>query len=138
MLCCVWLLAAGAISVLRYQRQQPDTIVTPGMGVKIGALAGVFGFIVHALWTVISFVRLKSLGEVRRMLQEQAEKSLAANPDPKARELVEQFVGWMSTPQGLATLMVLGLMLVAVFFLLFTAAGGALSASIFPRRKNFR
>jgi hypothetical protein len=138
MLCFLWLLAAGAISVVLYQRQTPGTIVTPGMGMKIGALAGGFGFVVHALWTMISFVTLKSSNEFRRLFQEQMDKSLAANPDPKARAMVEQFVGWMSSPQGLATLMVVGMILVAVFFLLFTAAGGALGASIFPRRKDFR
>jgi hypothetical protein len=114
----------------------PGTVVTPGTGMKIGALAGAFGFVVHATWTTVSFVMLKSSNEFRRIFQEQMEKSLSSNPDPKARQLLEQFVGWMSSPVGLATLIVLSLLLVAVLFLLFTAAGGALGAAIFSRRKE--
>lgn len=138
LLCCVWLLAAGAISVSFYQRQVPGTVITPGMGMKLGALSGAFGFIVHAIWTTVSFIALKSSNEFRRIFQEQMEKTLSSNPDPKAKELLDQFVTWMSSPIGLATLIVLSLLLVAVFFLIFTAAGGALGASVFGRRRESR
>jgi hypothetical protein len=79
---------------------------------------------------------LRSSDEFRRVFQAEMEKSLSSAPDPKARQLLEQFVGWMSTPTGLATLIVLSLLLVGVFFVVFTAAGGALGASIFSRRRD--
>ena len=42
--CCLWLLGAGALTVTLYQKQVADTLVTPGMGMKVGALAGVSAF----------------------------------------------------------------------------------------------
>jgi hypothetical protein len=44
----------------------------------------------------------------------------------------------MSTPQGAATLMVMVLVVLAVAFVLFTAAGGALGASMFGKKREFR
>ena len=85
----------------------------------------------------MSFVLLKSSNEFRRVFQEQMEKSLSSNPDPRARQLLEQFVSWMSSPVGLATLIVLSLLLVALFFLLFTAAGGALGGVDFFPAEGF-
>src|SRR5580658_8494432 len=41
--CCLWMLGAGALAVMLYQRQVPGTLITPGMGMRLGALAGVFG-----------------------------------------------------------------------------------------------
>ncbi|MGC2110860.1 MAG: hypothetical protein WA655_15170, partial [Candidatus Korobacteraceae bacterium] len=42
--CCLWMLGAGALAVGLYQKQVPGTTITPGMGMRVGALAGVFGF----------------------------------------------------------------------------------------------
>jgi hypothetical protein len=136
--CCLWLLAAGAFSVLLYQRQVPGTLVTPGMGMKVGALAGVFGFMVNAVVTTISFVTLRSNGDFRRALQEQMDKQLSSNPDPKVREMMQRMLDWIGTPQGMATMMVMVLVMLAVVFVLFSAAGGALGASMFGRRREFR
>jgi hypothetical protein len=44
-------------------------------------------------------------------------------------------VGNLNTPQGLATFFVLILVIMAVAFVIFSAAGGALSASILTRRR---
>jgi hypothetical protein len=105
---------------------------------KIGALAGVFGFVINAVVTTLSFVFVRSNTDFRRALQEQMEKQMAGNSDPKAQEIMQRMVDWMGTPQGAATLIVLVLVVLAVVFVLFTAAGGALGASMFGRRREFR
>jgi len=136
--CCLWMLGAGALSVALYQRRAPGTLVTPGMGMKLGALAGVFGFVINAVVTTLSFVTFRSNSDFRRAMQEQMEKQLASNPDPKVQEMVRQMIEWMATPQGAATLVVLVLIVMAVVFVLFCSAGGALGASMFSRRREFR
>jgi hypothetical protein len=126
------MLGAGVLSVSMYRKRVPGTLITPGMGMKLGALAGVFGFMVNAVMTVLSFVVFRSSSDFRRAMQEQLEKQMASNPDPKAQAMVKHFMDWMSTPQGAATI-VLG-----VVFIVITAAGGALGASMSGRRREFR
>src|SRR5271166_802590 len=136
--CCLWMLGAGALAVALYQRRMPGTLITPGMGMKLGALAGVFGFAINAVVTTVSFVTFRSNSDFRRAMQEQMEKQMASNPDPKVKEMVQSMLAWMATPQGAATLVVLVLIMMAVMFVLFCSAGGALGASMFGRRREFR
>ena len=136
--CCLWMLGAGAISVRLYQRRVPEASVTPGMGMKLGALTGMIAFAVNAAVTVVSFVALRSTGEFRKALDEQMQKQMASNPDPKVQEMVQRMMDWMTTPQGAATLIVLVLVFMAVMFVVFCGAGGAIGASMFGRRREFR
>lgn len=136
--CCLWTLGAGAVAVALYQRRAPEALITPGMGMKLGALAGVFAFVIHAVVSTVSFVAFRSNGEFRRALQEQMDKQIANTSDPKAQEIMRQMFDWINTPQGMATFMVLMLVVLAVVFVVFTAAGGALGASMFGRRREFR
>ena len=136
--CCLWMLGAGAISVKLYQRQMPGTLLTPGMGMRLGALAGLFAFIINAVVTTLSFVMFRSNSDFRRAMQEQMQKQMASTPDPKAQEILQRMMEWMNTPQGAATLIVAVLVIMAVMFVLITAAGGALGASMFGRRREFR
>lgn len=136
--CCLWLLGAGAVSVLLYQRKMPGVTITAGAGMKLGALAGVFAFVINAIVVTTSFVAFHGSGAFSRALQEQMEKSAAANPDPKVQEMVQRMMDWISSPQGMATFLVMVLIIMAVFFVVFTAAGGALGASMFGRRREFR
>jgi uncharacterized membrane protein len=108
------------------------------MGIKLGALAGVFGFMINAVLTVVSFVLFRSSVDFRRAMQEQMQKQMASNPDPKAQEILQHFMDWMSSPQGAATMVVLILLVLGVVFVVITAAGGALGASMSGRKREFR
>jgi hypothetical protein len=134
--CCLWLLGAGALAVWLYQRRVPGILVTPGMGMRIGAVSGGIGYVATTIWSVFRFA--SNSQEFRTALQEQMEKSLAANPDPRAQEIMRQFMGNLNTPQGLATFFVLIMAIMAVVFVIFSAAGGALGASMFARRRDLR
>jgi len=137
--CCLWVLGAGALSVSLYQKRLPGALITPGMGMKLGALTGVFAFVVYAIVSTISFVTLRSTGNFRKVMQEQMQRQMASNPDPKVQAMMEQMLDWISSPQGAATLIVLVLLMMAVMFLVFSAAGGALGASMFRGgRREFR
>ncbi len=136
--CCLWMLGAGVLSVSMYRKRVPGILITPGMGMKLGALAGMFGFMVNAVLTVLSFALFRSSIDFRRAMQEQMEKQMANNPDPKAQAIVQHFMDWMSSPQGAATFVVLILLVLGVVFVVITAAGGALGASMSGRRREFR
>lgn len=136
--CCLWMLGAGALAVSLYRRRVPDTLITPGMGMKIGALTGLFGWLLNAVVTALSFVVGRTSGDMRQIMEEQMKKQLAGSPDPKMQQAVQQIVNWISTPQGMATMIVLVLVFMGVVFLFVTAAGGALGASMSGRRRDFR
>jgi hypothetical protein len=136
--CCLWLLGAGALTVILYQKQVPGIPVTPGTGMRLGALAGAFGFLINAVVTTISFVSLRAKGDFRQAMQDQMQKQMSNNPDPKVQEMMQHMLDWVNTPQGAATLMVMVLVALAAVFLLITAAGGALGASMFGKRRELR
>ena len=136
--CCLWMLGAGALAVNLYRRHVPGTVITPGMGMKIGALTGLFGWLLNALVTALSFVMGRTSGDMRQMMQEQMKKQLGNAPDPKMQQAVQQMLDWISTPQGMATMIVLVLIFMGVIFLFVSAAGGALGASMTGRRREFR
>jgi hypothetical protein len=132
----VWMLGAGALSVSLYRRQLPGMPITPGMGMKLGALAGVFAFLANAVVATLSFVALRSSGNLRSALQEQMQKQMSGNSDPKMQQMMQNMLDWISTPQGAATLLALFLVISGVICLLLTAAGGAIAASMGQRRES--
>jgi hypothetical protein len=136
--CCLWMLGAGALSVSFYQKRVPDTLITPGMGMKLGALAGVFAFVVNAVLSTISLVTLRTSGGFRHAMEEQMQRQMSSTPDPKVQEMMQHMLDWMNTPQGAATMIVFFLLIMAAAFVIFTGAGGALGASLFGRRREFR
>jgi hypothetical protein len=132
------MLGAGAVCVNLYRRQVPGTVITPGMGMKLGAFSGAIGFVVNAIVTTAAFVGRRSSGELQQAMQEQMKKQLANASDPKAQEAMQRMINWMSTPQGAATMIILVLIFMGVVFVVFTAAGGALGASMTGSRREFR
>lgn len=131
------MLGAGALSVSLYRKQLGGSPITPGMGMKVGALAGVFGFVANAIVTTVSFVVLRNSGNLRSAMEEQMRKQMAGNSDPKVQEMMQNMLDWMNTPQGAAIMIVLVLLALGVVFVLLAAAGGALGASMSGKRREF-
>jgi hypothetical protein len=130
----LWLLLAGVLSVAMYQRRVPSAVVRPGMGMRIGALAGLFAFAVTAILSAVLFATEGN--QLRQMLEEQLQASIAKAPDPKSAEILQQFIAKLGTPEGMATFFLWVMAFIAIIFLLFSAAGGALRASIVARRRR--
>jgi hypothetical protein len=132
----LWLLIAGYMTVSIYQRRLPTAVVRPGMGMRIGALAGVFAFAITAIMSTVLFATEGD--QLRQMMEEQLKASMAKAPDPRSAEIMQQFMAKLATPEGLATFFLWVLVLIAVIFVLFSAAGGALGASTSARRRGMR
>ncbi|MGH8458784.1 MAG: hypothetical protein ACRESV_05485 [Nevskiales bacterium] len=126
-LCCLWALGAGAASVGLY-RWRVEQSVTTGMGAKLGAAAGLAGFMIYAL----GFVgRLLIQGrQFREAIRKGLQDAAARNPDPKAAEMVQ----WFASPEGMAVLLTLILMVFLFAFLTFSTIGGAIGAALFGQK----
>ena len=133
MLC---MFAWGGLAVTLYRRRSGYRTVTPWMGAKLGALAGGLGF---GLLSILSAFRLFAASErveLRDAFREKMQDSISSATDPDVRQAMEQFRNYISTDHGLILVMLFFLVVAALFFLLFSALGGALGAALFGRESG--
>jgi len=124
-----WLLAGGAIAVVLYRRRTPGASVTPALGSRIGALAGLAGFAIFA--ALFSGQMLFAGGTFRAMVEEKLKQQVASS-DQATQELMQR----MLTPEGMAVMVTLVLVVFFVLFVLLGAAGGALGGFLGQPRKR--
>ena len=126
----LWTVAAGAFAVALYRRRVPATTLTPGLGARIGAITGLFGFGVFAVLLSLSMLASRGSGRFRQMLQQVIEQAASRNPDPQVQEAMQRLM----SPAGLAILVTLALIMFLVIFLALSSLGGALGARIFGKK----
>jgi hypothetical protein len=122
------------MSVAFYSRREPEAEVRASTGLKIGALAGFFGFLMNASLSSLSMLSQSSRSALRAEMMNRLNEAIAASSDPTATDMLRRVGGQLSTPSGLATIFVLALAVLAIFFVLFSGIGGAIGASLFGRR----
>jgi hypothetical protein len=123
------MVVAGAVCVSLYHRRQPLANMTSSMGARLGAVAGLFGFVLFA--AVQSLLLLASPGpEIRQALHDAIQQAAMQNPDPKVQEMMHTLL----TPEGMAVIVILAMLLFLVMFVIFGVIGGGLWASLQKRR----
>jgi hypothetical protein len=132
----IWMLAGGALTVQLYRRRIGGAPVTPGMGMRLGAVAGLFGFMANAFTSVVSFVALRNTGNFRHAMEEQMQSQMGANTDPGVQQIMQNLLNYMSTPQGAATMLTVFLLIFGAVFVLLSAAGGAVGATLLGFRRQ--
>jgi hypothetical protein len=125
------MIAAGVLAVLFYRRRNADANLSPGMGARLGAISGMLGFGIFAVFTSVEVLVFHSGGQLRAALLEAVQQSASRTADPQAQQILD----YLKSPPGLALVMVLGLAVMFVVFLIFSSLGGALGA-VLLRRKN--
>jgi hypothetical protein len=126
------MLASGALSVILYRRRNPAANLTPSMGARLGAASGALGFGIFAIFTAVEMVVFRAGGQLREALLQAIQQSAARSSDPQTQQVVE----YLKTPQGLALVMVLGLIVMFVAFLIFSGLGGAMGAALLRRKER--
>jgi len=128
----IGMLAGGVLALLFYRRRRPFGQLTPGMGAQLGAVSGVFGFVIFALFTAIEVLVFHSGGQLRAALLEAVEQSASRASDPQA----QQVLNYLKSPPGLALVMAIGLAVMFVMFLLLSSVAGAVTAAFLRRRRG--
>ena len=128
--CCLWVIGGGALAVLMYQKWKPGGLVTSGMGARIGAVTGFFAFVFWLLFQVV-VVTARGTDEFRRQLMQQMQEAAAKNPDPNAQRVIQQ----MSTPEGVAIVITIMVVVVLAAFIVFGVVGGTVGASLWGKRQ---
>jgi len=124
------ILAAGYISVRRYQRRSAAAIVTPGMGARLGAVTGVLGFVFFTIFTAVEVLVFHTGGELHDALIQAVQQSISRTSDPQAQQMLE----YLKSSSGLALVMTMGLALMFVVFLILSSVGGVISAAVLGRK----
>lgn len=120
------LLAAGFLAVWFYRRRtQAELSVRDGM--RMGWITGMFCFVIAMLFFTVSVLLISRKGGLASFYRDQfaARGAIDAN--------VEQFLEILQNPAGLATVLLLSLLFVFVFFTLLPTIGGAIGAKLLSR-----
>jgi hypothetical protein len=133
MLC---MFAAGGLAVTLYRRRAGYCAVTPWMGAKLGLLAGGWGFGLLALLSTFRLFAYSERMALRDAFREKLQEATASTSDPEVRQAMEQFRGYIATDHGLIIMVLIFLVIAGVFFLIFSALGGALGAALFGRESG--
>jgi len=128
----LWLVSGGVLGIAMYRRRSPQAALAPGLGARIGALTGVFGFGVFAVLFGLELLLTRGSGHFRQMLQQVIEQAASRNADPRAQQAIQQ----MMTPAGLALLVTVVLVLFLAAFVALCSLGGALGVWLLGRKSD--
>lgn len=126
------MIAAGMLAVLFYRRRNPGGRLTPAIGARLGAVCGVLGFGMFAVFTAIEMLIFHSGGQLRAALLEAVQQSASRTSDPQLQPMLD----YLKSPPGLALVMGLGLAVMFVIFLILSSLGGALGAALLRRKER--
>ncbi|MGE5137916.1 MAG: hypothetical protein ACM3JD_00525 [Rudaea sp.] len=124
------------MSIAFYSRQEPDATVRASTGFKIGALAGLFGFLMNAFLSTSILLSATARSALRVEMANRVKEAIAASTDPSSTEILRKVSDQLNTPAGLAILFVVAMVLLGVFFVLLSGIGGAIGASLFGHRRS--
>jgi hypothetical protein len=121
---------AGGLAAALYAHRSPLPI-RAGQGARVGALGGLFGFLVLAVLTGVQIAigGGRVLGELKRAMADQ----IARNPDPRVQILMDK----MAEPGGLTFILVVGGIIFLAAVLVCSGLGGAIAGAFLgKKRKN--
>src|SRR5512146_3021463 len=126
----LWGIVGGALAVALYQRRKQVT-VTAGLGARLGAVTGLLGFVAFAVIISLELLLTRGAG-IRELWRQMLEHAAARNPQPAVQEMMQR----LSTPQGMAWLFTLTMIVVLGVFLVFSSLGGLIGASLFGKHRR--
>lgn len=130
------MVAAGGLSIAFYMRFEPHAEVRTSTGLKMGALAGLFGFLMYGVVASLTMISAQTRSQFRLDMAKALQDAAVKSADPRAADMVRPFIDHLNTSTGLATMFGLMLFLLLIFFVLLSGIGGAVGASLFGHRRS--
>lgn len=122
MLCWVWYPAAGFSAVASY-RKRASANLDVGQGARLGWIAGVITFTLSLILGALASLVGEGIGPALEQMQKQLSEQGEA-------EMAEAIAGLAADPVMLASVIVIGLVLMFLFVTALTTLGGALGARV--------
>jgi hypothetical protein len=126
------MVVAGGLAVLFYRRRTPLEELTPTMGARIGAVSGLFGFSILLLLTGIMTLLSPDRIQLRQSVEMALEQAASRSSDPQTQQAMEFF----KTTQGMAVVVIFGVIIMLMIFLAMSSLGGLLGAVLLRRREQ--
>lgn len=129
-----WLcmLAAGAAAVRLYHRRRPDAAISAGMGARLGIVSGLLGFLLYSVPQAFRLIVFHSGAAIREAMQKAVEQAATQSPDPRAQEMMRNFM----SPGALAAIFTFLVVLFFLVFLVFSSLGGVIGAAIWGNKQS--
>jgi hypothetical protein len=125
-------LGAGFLSVSLYRRRSSPWAVTARSGAQIGALCGLLFFGIASVFETIAIAVFHTGGQLRQKMLEALQQAAARSSDPQVQAAFDR----LKTPEGLAVMLVLGLIVLFVISIVASSLAGALTGAVFGRRNR--
>lgn len=125
-------LGAGFLAVTLYHRRNPAWAVNTRSGAQLGGLCGGFFFGIAAVFETVAVAVLHTGGEVREKMLEALQQAASRSSDPQVQAVFER----LKTPEGLALMMVFGLLVLFVVSIAAGSLAGALTGAVLGRRNR--
>ncbi len=126
-------IAGGVIAVYAYRRRVPGAGLSLASGVKLGAVCGLFGFLVFFLMAMVQIRVFHQGEEIRKAFFANLDKTVK-DADPQVQQEIQQMAQYLKTPEGFVASIVLMAIFVCALFVFFSILGGAIGSSM-TRRK---
>jgi hypothetical protein len=125
-------LGAGFLGVTLYHRRSPAWSVTARSGAQLGALCGLLFFGMAAVFEALAMVLFHTSGQLRQKMLEALQQAASRTTDPQVQAAFER----LKTPEGLAAMLVLGLIFLFVVSIAAGSLGGALTGAFLGRKRS--
>ena len=102
------------------------------MGACLGALSGSLGFLLSTILFVVGVAVTGSWNQVRDIVSQQINATVARNPDPKVQELANQ----IKSGDGFVAMMIAGLLITAFVIVIVSTLAGWMAARSLERRNR--
>jgi hypothetical protein len=124
--CPLWLLLSGFMAAYLYERRTGQALSVRS-GARMGWLTGLFSFAIFTVFFTLSFVMSVRSGAFANIDRNQL------NQIPFLQGNVDQVIEELKSPVGLATNLVVSLMILFAVCTLFSILGGALGAKVLSK-----
>jgi hypothetical protein len=128
----VWMAGGGMLAVMIYRRRQRLLQMNAATGARLGAQAGLMGFVIFGVLSLVQALALRGTGKLQAALEQALKASAARSGDPNAQKMIEQFL----TPEGMRALLMLGIVLMLVLFVATSSLSGMLAAVLMGKKET--
>jgi hypothetical protein len=125
-------LGAGFLAVSFYHRKNPAWNVNARSGARLGAVSGILFFGMAAVFETIAVAVFHSGGQIRQKMLEALQQAASRSNDPQVQATLDR----LKTPEGIALMLVFGLIMLFVVSVAAGGLAGALTGAILGRRKR--
>ena len=121
---------AGFLCVLLYRKRITAGAPTPGIGFRLGAIAGLVGFAILILLKTVLILGFHAQNILHDELIQFLRDAQSRYTDPQMRQSADRLM----TPEGLAFFMIFVSAFMCVLLVLLSGVGGAISAVLLRRK----